>query len=295
MCVVLKKNNRPGSSSETYEKQGGTVRLSGKVPSAVGTSAARTRVGNSAKRVVAMTRREIRKRSMESFFGVGQFVITVSALIAAIFAVCVCLKTTLAGPSGALILGCLALVVLLPLLGTAMYEAIQDEREGRAVANYVRVADGSLWEIRSALDNQHPSMGVRALACMSCLVFVCAIIACVCLDVKNGTWYGSALLLAAMALFTVAAVAIGTQRYSSVVPNDAEVYRVDVDVLAAPSGDRQPGAAGATLDSRQGDATPGTFVSSVGLGSAVASGAGVSEQQVASHRAREHGASIAIY
>ena len=277
MCVVLKENSRPGGGSETYGQRRGAVGLSGSVPSAIGVSAVRTKVGNPARGVVAGARRRIREGSMTSFFGVGQFLITVSALLAAIFAICACLKTSLVGPSGALIFGCLALVILLPLLGTAVYVAVRDAGEDSVAADYARIVRGeeSVWASRSVLDGQRTSVGMRALACISCLVFVGAIIACMCLDIERGAWHVSALLLAALTLFTVAAVVIeGAQHHSSVVSNDAEVYQVTVDVLAAPSGGQQQSTSGGvTLDGHQG-ATPGAFVSSVGLGSAVASGAG---------------------
>ncbi|WP_037349296.1 major surface protein MSP1 subunit alpha [Anaplasma marginale] len=298
VCVCcVKGKDRPGGGSGNVWAAGKTVRFSDKVHNI---SPVRVRVGDPAMGTVIGAKRKIRERSMVSFFGAGQFIITIAALVAAIFAICACLRTTLAGPSGTLIWGCLALVVLLPLLGTVAYMAVQDEREDGVVADYARVVrEGSVWEHqRQLLEDRSTFSGMRALAAMAVFEFICAIVACACMAAKPGTWQGSALFLATLALFMASAVVVvGTRRHSSVlVLSDAPVVGLSPDVRpAAPSGGQQAPVTAVPADACRSSAdAPGTSVSSVVLDSTAASGAGVSGQQAALHLARENGASVGI-
>ncbi|WP_238523246.1 major surface protein MSP1 subunit alpha [Anaplasma centrale] len=225
-----------------------------------------------AKATVVDTCRKIRSKSMTSFSGVGQFVIAVTALLATIFAICACMEPTLTGPSGALIWGCLALVVLLPLLGMAIHAMVKAEEKRPAAPK---------GEFQTMLEDERVSKGVRILACVAVLAFIGAVIACMCVDVQHKTWHGSALLLSALVLFAVASIVIAVR--GSTLAEEQDVGCKVAEVLVA--NDQQPAGGGAS---------PDTLISSVEVEKGPVVENPTLQQQQASHLATTLNAGLYI-
>ncbi|ACZ49319.1 major surface protein 1a-like protein 2 (MLP2-2) [Anaplasma centrale str. Israel] len=191
---------------------------------------------------------------MESFFGSGQFIIVMAALITTVLVVCgACLQPKFGGNT--LGWGCLAIVLLL-LLGAAI-AAIAANREDAVTRSDVRVISAERY--RAELGCTSRVMDV--LTCVSALALIGAIVACVCVDVKQGSWHGGALLLSALVLFTVAVVALEPRSHALVRGCDADIYRITFNTIP---NDQQSGAAHCT-DSNQAAVPPNTFVVTVGL------------------------------
>ena len=110
------------------------------------TSVVRDKVVGPAKEMATKAHREIRERYMvTSFSGTERFVMTISALLATIFAICACLEPGIIGASGPLVWGCLALVAVLPLLGMAVHTAI-DARDKKKTSGYGQ-RERTIWEL----------------------------------------------------------------------------------------------------------------------------------------------------
>ncbi|MFV9921929.1 MAG: hypothetical protein AB8U72_04500 [Anaplasma ovis] len=219
-----------------------------------------------AKATVARACKEMRDRSMSSFSGSGQFIVTLAALIAAVITICgVCMQPTFTGS----VLGwsCLAFVLLL-LLAVAIGVVAANSREGVIAEEDIKIVRSSGRGYRGPLDDGcSEAMGV--LTCISALAFIGVMIACMCIDYKTRGW-GSVVFVAMLALFAMVVVTAEPLRGPTIVqcvPD--EVYHVTVDPMPAPN-TQQPVVAcheGTGQMKAEADASPGTFVVNIGLDS----------------------------
>ncbi|AXW84002.1 hypothetical protein CQZ76_02050 [Anaplasma marginale] len=224
-----------------------------------------------ARATVAKACKEMRDRSMSSFAGAGQFIITMSALIAAVIAICgACLQPAVAG--SALSWSCLAFVLLLLLVVATGVIVAANNIADIATGSDVRIVRPSRKGCRELSDDGGRSKAMVALACISALALIGVIVACICIDVNRGGWCGG-FMLAALVLFTIAAffgteLSRGYTGYTVVEYGPDEAYHITVN--AVPASDGQEASRGSNEDSGQvktADVPPDTFVVTVGLDS----------------------------
>ncbi|WP_240375223.1 major surface protein MSP1 subunit alpha [Anaplasma marginale] len=201
-----------------------------------------------------------------------QLVVAITALLITAFAICACLEPRLIGASGPLIWGCLALVALLPLLGMAVHTAVSASSQKKAAGGAQRVAaQERSRELSRARQEDQQKLHVPAiLTGLSVLVFIAAVVACIAVDAKRGTWQGSICFLAAFVLFAISAAVVMATRDQSLAEECDSKCATARTAQAVPGGQQQPRAAEGVVSggSQEGGAgVPGTSVPSAGSGS----------------------------
>ncbi|RCL20146.1 major surface protein MSP1a [Anaplasma marginale] len=201
-----------------------------------------------------------------------QLVVAITALLITAFAICACLEPRLIGASGPLIWGCLALVALLPLLGMAVHTAVSASSQKKAAGGAQRVAaQERSRELSRARQEDQQKLHVPAiLTGLSVLVFIAAVVACIAVDAKRGTWQGSICFLAAFVLFAISAAVVMATRDQSLAEECDSKCATARTAQAVPGGQQQPRATEGVVSggSQEGGASvPGTSVPSAGSGS----------------------------
>ncbi|WP_225307912.1 major surface protein MSP1 subunit alpha [Anaplasma marginale] len=201
-----------------------------------------------------------------------QLVVAITALLITAFAICACLEPRLIGASGPLIWGCLALVALLPLLGMAVHTAVSASSQKKAAGGAQRVAaQERSRELSRARQEDQQKLHVPAiLTGLSVLVFIAAVVACIAVDARRGTWQGSICFLAAFVLFAISAAVVMATRDQSLAEECDSKCATARTAQAVPGGQQQPRATEGVVSggSQEGGAgVPGTSVSSAGSGS----------------------------
>ncbi|WP_225318112.1 major surface protein MSP1 subunit alpha [Anaplasma marginale] len=201
-----------------------------------------------------------------------QLVVAITALLITAFAICACLEPRLIGASGPLIWGCLALVALLPLLGMAVHTAVSASSQKKAAGGAQRVAaQERSRELSRARQEDQQKLHVPAiLTGLSVLVFIAAVVACIAVDAKRGTWQGSICFLAAFVLFAISAAVVMATRDQSLAEECDSKCATARTAQAVPGGQQQPRATEGVVSggSQEGGAgVPGTSVPSAGSGS----------------------------
>ena len=198
-----------------------------------------------------------------------QLVVAITALLITAFAICACLEPRLIGASGPLIWGCLALVALLPLLGMAVHTAVSASSQKKAAGGAQRVAaQERSRELSRARQEDQQKLHVPAiLTGLSVLVFIAAVVACIAVDAKRGTWQGSICFLAAFVLFAISAAVVMATRDQSLAEECDSKCATARTAQAVPGGQQQPRATEGVVSggSQEGGAgVPGTSVPSAG-------------------------------
>nr|AAP49429.2 MSP1A [Anaplasma marginale] len=201
-----------------------------------------------------------------------QLVVAITALLITAFAICACLEPRLIGASGPLIWGCLALVALLPLLGMAVHTAVSASSQKKAAGGAQRVAaQERSRELSRARQEDQQKLHVPAiLTGLSVLVFIAAVVACIAVDARRGTWQGSICFLAAFVLFAISAAVVMATRDQSLAEECDSKCATARTAQAVPGGQQQPRATEGVVSggSQEGGASvPGTSVPSAGSGS----------------------------
>nr|AAA22060.1 surface antigen AmI95 [Anaplasma marginale] len=201
-----------------------------------------------------------------------QLVVAITALLITAFAICACLEPRLIGASGPLIWGCLALVALLPLLGMAVHTAVSASSQKKAAGGAQRVAaQERSRELSRARQEDQQKLHVPAiLTGLSVLVFIAAVVACIAVDARRGTWQGSICFLAAFVLFAISAAVVMATRDQSLAEECDSKCATARTAQAVPGGQQQPRATEGVVSGggqEGGAGVPGTSVPSAGSGS----------------------------
>ncbi|TZF79193.1 major surface protein MSP1a [Anaplasma marginale] len=200
-----------------------------------------------------------------------QLVVAITALLITAFAICACLEPRLIGASGPLIWGCLALVALLPLLGMAVHTAVSASSQKKAAGGAQRVAaQERSRELSRARQEDQQKLHVPAiLTGLSVLVFIAAVVACIAVDARRGTWQGSICFLAAFVLFAISAAVVMATRDQSLAEECDSKCATARTAQAVPGGQQQPRATEGVVSGggqEGGAGVPGTSVPSAGSG-----------------------------
>nr|AAQ55853.1 MSP1A [Anaplasma marginale] len=195
----------------------------------------------------------------------------ITALLITAFAICACLEPRLIGASGPLIWGCLALVALLPLLGMAVHTAVSASSQKKAAGGAQRVAaQERSRELSRARQEDQQKLHVPAiLTGLSVLVFIAAVVACIAVDARRGTWQGSICFLAAFVLFAISAAVVMATRDQSLAEECDSKCATARTAQAVPGGQQQPRATEGVVSGggqEGGAGVPGTSVPSAGSG-----------------------------
>ncbi|MCU7611886.1 hypothetical protein OC188_04185, partial [Anaplasma capra] len=269
---VPPQGQEPSGDSDKGAEAQPTVHVYYTVPRVFAGDAHRPRIISfPAAATVTRATREIRERYMTSFEGIGQFIVVIAALIAAIFAICACMEPAIVGEHGALILGCLAVVVLLPMLGVGIHKVLNadnaEERDQAAESVVLRrLVEGE----RRAASRHGAASVLKFVACtffvLDILVFGGAVVACA---YTSGTGasplVAGALLLVALllAVTLMVVVAVGDMRTPGDCGSDVGIsFRV---VEGSPhrcgeSGAEETGACGEKENCQREESQPSTFV-----------------------------------
>nr|AAP82862.1 major surface protein 1a [Anaplasma marginale] len=200
-----------------------------------------------------------------------QLVVAITALLITAFAICACLEPRLIGASGPLIWGCLALVALLPLLGMAVHTAVSASSQKKAAGGAQRVAaQERSRELSRARQEDQQKLHVPAiLTGLSVLVFIAAVVACIAVDARRGTWQGSICFLAAFVLFAISAAVVMATRDQSLAEECDSKCATARTAQAVPGGQQQPRATEGVVSGggqEGGAGVPGTSVPSAESG-----------------------------